>query len=158
MSKPLEDRYRIVVQATPEQVWEALTTASFTTQYYFGLSPDSDWKSGSPYAMTRGGQTAFDGTVLESERPRHLLQTVSVKFLPGLTNREQLTIEWDIEPLGDACSVAITHKGSSSDAELFAEVTKTCPELLSGLKTLLETGRPLRMDHPAAAGATSGVS
>jgi uncharacterized protein YndB with AHSA1/START domain len=157
VSDQLVDTYRIVVQATPEQVWEALTTPSFTTQYYFGLSAESDWQSGSAYAMRRGDATAFDGTVLHSERPRRLLQTVKVRFLP-ITNTEEMTIEWGIEPLGEACSVAITHKGSSADAELFAEVTNTCPELLSGLKTLLETERPLRMDHPAAVGATAGAS
>lgn len=158
MSNQLEDKYRIVVQATPEQVWEALTTPKFTKQYYFGLSPESDWQPGSPYAMTRGGETGFDGTVLKAERPRRLLQSVKVKFLPALTNHEELTIQWDIEPLGEACSVTITHRGSSADAELFAQVTSTCPELLSGLKTLLETGRPLRMDHPAAVGATVGAN
>jgi uncharacterized protein YndB with AHSA1/START domain len=156
VSDQLVDTYRIVVQATPEQVWEALTTSRFTTQYYFGLAAESEWQSGSAYAMRRGDTTAFDGTVVDSARPHRLLQTVRVKFLP-ITNQEELTIRWDIEPLGDACSVAITHQGSSVDAELFAQVTSTCPELLSGLKTLLETGRPLRMDHPAAIGATAGA-
>lgn len=157
MSNQLVDTYRIVVQATAEQVWEALTTSSFTTQYYFGLSVESDWQRRSAYAMRRGDTTAFDGMVLDFDRPRHLLQTVNVKFLP-ITNQEELTIQWDIEPVGDACSVAITHKGSPADAGLFAQVTSTCPELLSGLKTLLETGLPLRMDHPAAAGETEGAN
>jgi uncharacterized protein YndB with AHSA1/START domain len=156
VSNQLEHTYRIVIQATPEQVWEALTTSEFTRQYYFGLAAEGDWRSGSAYAMRRGDTTGFDGTVLVSERPQRLLQTVKVKFLP-ITNSDELTIQWDIEPLGDACSLAITHRGSPSDATLFAQVTATCPELLSGMKTLLETGRPLRMDHPAAAGATAGV-
>ncbi|MFN2582739.1 MAG: SRPBCC domain-containing protein [Candidatus Dormibacteria bacterium] len=156
MSNQLEHTYRVVIQTTPRQVWDALTTSKFTTQYYFGLSAESDWRSGSPYVMTRRGETAFDGTVVHSEPSRRLLQTVNVKFLP-MTNQEELTIQWDIEPLGEACSVAITHKGSSVDAELFAQVTAACPELLCGLKTLLESGRSLRMERPATVAVTTDV-
>lgn len=157
MSSQLEHSYPIVVRATPEQVWEALTTPKFTTQYFFGLSAESDWQPGSAYAMRQGDTTAYDGTVLVAERPLRLLQTVNVKFHPILTNHEELSLQWDIEQLGDSCVVTVTHKGSASDAEIFAYVTSTCPELLSGLKKLLETGRPLVRDHPVTAGATAGA-
>jgi uncharacterized protein YndB with AHSA1/START domain len=153
MSSELVHSYSVFIQATPEQVWEALTTSRFTTQYNFGSAVTSDWRAGSDYAMTTadGASVMYDGKVVVADPPRHLVQTVNIKFDPALAGHKEMTIGWDIEQFGEACQATITHRGFDSDANLFEMLTSHCPHVLSGLKTLLETGKPLRIGQRAAA-------
>jgi uncharacterized protein YndB with AHSA1/START domain len=155
MSRELKHSYSIFIQATPQQVWEALTTSRFTTQYYFNSAVESDWRVGSDYVMTSPDRATvkFEGKVLQSDPPRHLVQTVNVKWDPALVGHKEMTIGWDIEQFGETCRVTISHRGFDSDAKLFAMLTGQCPHLLSGMKTLLETGKPIHIGKPVAAGA-----
>lgn len=147
MSKRLEHSYGLFIQATPEQVWEALTESRFTTRYFFGAAVQSDWRVGSPYAYTSpdGAQVKFDGEIIEAEPPRRLLQTLNVKLDPALLNREPMRLDWRIEPAGEACRVTLIHHAHEADARVFGILTSHCEQLLSGMKTLLETGKPLRV-------------
>jgi uncharacterized protein YndB with AHSA1/START domain len=147
VSSELKHSYSIFIQATPQQVWEALTISRFTTQYFFNSAVESDWKKGSDYAMTSpdGAIVKFEGRILASDPPRRLFQTVNVKWDPALVGHQEMTIDWDIEQFGETCRVTISHRGSDSDARLFEMLTGHCPDVLSGMKTLLETGKPLRI-------------
>jgi uncharacterized protein YndB with AHSA1/START domain len=153
MSNRLEHSYGLFIQASPEQVWEALTESRFTMQYFFDSAVQSDWRVGSPYAYTSpdGAQVKFDGEIVEADPSRRLLQTLNVKLDPRLVNREPLRLGWKIEQAGEACLVTVTHEGHEADARVFAMLTSHCEQLLSGMKTLLETGKPLRMAQPAHA-------
>lgn len=153
MSSEITDRYAIFIKATPEAVWEAVTAPRFTTQYFPGGALESDWQRGSRYTRTApDGSVMYDGTVLESDPPRRLVQSVTFRN-PAFAGHKELTIAWDVEPAGEACRVTISHFGSASDAQLLETVTGHCPHMMSGLKTLLETGAPLHIDEPAASGA-----
>ena len=151
MSSKLEHSYQIIIQATPEQVWQALTDTRFTTQYFPGTAVESDWQPGSDYVQKRGDAVAFDGKVVVSDRPRRLVQTVHVKFDPAVMGHKEITLSWDIEQMGESCMLTIGHEGSESDRKLFEHLTGHCPHTLSGIKTLLETGKPLSMPQPVAA-------
>ena len=155
MSGELSHSYSIYIQATPEQVWEALTTPKFTTQYFPGHAAESDWQPGSDYVMRNptDGSVMFEGKVVESDPPRRLVQTVSFKRNPAFEDHEEMTIAWDVEQFGEACRVTIGHRGSDSDAKLLERLTGHCPDMMSGLKTLLETGRPLHIGQRVAAEA-----
>jgi uncharacterized protein YndB with AHSA1/START domain len=155
MSSELTHSYSVFIKATPQQVWEALTTSRFTTQYNFGSAVTSDWRPGSDYAMTSpdGASVMYDGKVLVADPPRRLVQTVNVKFDPALAGHKEMTISWDVEQFGETCQVTIGHRGSDSDATLFEMLTSHCPHVMSGLKTLLETGKPLHIGQHVAAQA-----
>jgi uncharacterized protein YndB with AHSA1/START domain len=151
MSNKLEHSYQIIIQATPEQVWQALTDARFTTQYFPNTAVESDWQAGSDYSHKRGDAVAFDGKVVVSDRPRRLVQTVHMKFDPAVIGHKEITLSWDIEQMGESCMLTIGHEGSESDRKLFEHLTGHCPHTLSGIKTLLETGKPLSIPQPVAA-------
>jgi len=150
---PLEHSHSIYIRATPEQVWQALTDPALTTQYFFGGAMQSDWRVGSEYRLTSpdGANVQFDGAVLESEPGRRLVQSVRIKFNPAFVGHDEMSIAWDIEPFGEACRVTISHRGAPTTTQVFAFVTSHCADLLSGMKTLLETGTPLRIDQPSQA-------
>ena len=154
MGHDLEHSYSIYVKASPEQVWEGLTESTFTTRYFPYAATQSDWRVGSEYVMTRAGgaSVVYDGKVLVSDRPRQLVQTVNIKFDPSLVGHKEMTISWDIEQFGEACRVTITHRGAGPDTKLFNMLVSHCPDLMSGLKTLLETGMPLQIGEGVEAG------
>lgn len=155
MTDELSHSYSLFIKATPQQVWEALTDPRFTTQYNFGSAAKGDWRTGSLYAMTSadGATVKYDGTVLLSDPPRQLVMTVNIKFDPAHVGNGEVVISWDVEQFGETCQVTISHRAVDSEARLFEMLTSHCPHLLSGLKTLLETGTPLHIDQPATAQA-----
>ncbi|MDJ0458060.1 SRPBCC domain-containing protein [Arthrobacter sp. NQ7] len=153
MSDELSHSYSVFIRATPQQVWEALTDPDLTVQYNFGSAAKSDWRTGSHYAMTSadGSSVMYDGRVLLSNEPRQLVQTVNIKFDRAHIGHKEMTISWDIEQFGETCQVTISHRGPDSEAQLFEVLTSHCPNLMSGLKTLLETGKPLHIGQSATA-------
>jgi uncharacterized protein YndB with AHSA1/START domain len=155
MSSKLEHSYGLFIQASPEQVWEALTDSKFTKQYFFDSAVRSDWRVGSAYAYTSpdGAMVKFDGEVIVADQPRRLVQTLNVRFDPALANRDEMILGWDIEQAGEACLVTVRHRAHEADAKVFGVLSSHCEQLLSGMKTLLETGKPLRMEQPAPARA-----
>jgi uncharacterized protein YndB with AHSA1/START domain len=43
----------VTIEASPEEVWQALTDPKFTKNYYFGCEVHSSWKIGSSIRFTR---------------------------------------------------------------------------------------------------------
>jgi uncharacterized protein YndB with AHSA1/START domain len=71
MSKP-QFVYVTYIETTPEKLWQALTSSEFTRQYWFGAEVRSDWKVGSPFALTLDGAITDSGAILEADPPRRL--------------------------------------------------------------------------------------
>jgi uncharacterized protein YndB with AHSA1/START domain len=156
MSRDLMHKYQVFIQATPQQVWDAITSSDFTTKYYYGSPIESDWKAGSPYTMfSPDGQNVFiDGKVLEAEPSRRLVQTFNAKWSPDFADEPETRVTWEIEQMGDACKLTLTHEGFTTESKLYHGVDDGgWSQILSGMKTLLETGRPLVVEEPASANA-----
>src|ERR1700749_3051584 len=65
--------YTIYIASTSEKVWEALTSAAFSRQYFFGNSVEKEGRGGGPYRVRpRGGAQHISGEVLECGPPRKL--------------------------------------------------------------------------------------
>ena len=74
MPKP-EFVYVTYIETTPDRLWDALTSSSFTRQYWFDTELKSDWKVGSPLALVMGGETTDTGEILEADPPWRLAYT-----------------------------------------------------------------------------------
>jgi uncharacterized protein YndB with AHSA1/START domain len=156
MSAERKQVYQVYIQATPDQVWEAITTSRFTTQYYFRSTIESDWKAGSPYTMRNpeGTEVFIDGTVLEAVPGRRLVQTFNARWDPELAGEKETRVTWELEALGDATKLTLTHDGFAADSKLFAGVDDGgWSQILSGMKTVLETGKALVVGEATAAEA-----
>jgi uncharacterized protein YndB with AHSA1/START domain len=69
-------RASVLVEATPEQAWRALTDPTLVKEYFFGTTVNSDWQKGSPvtYSGEWNGEAYEDkGVVLEVDPPRLLV-------------------------------------------------------------------------------------
>jgi uncharacterized protein YndB with AHSA1/START domain len=144
MSKP-KFVYVTYIRTTPEQLWSALTSPEFTRKYWFGVHHETDWKAGSPWQMVfPDGRITDSGEIVEIDRPKRLVLKWRNEFKPELKSEgySQCTIELELElePIGEAVKLTITHEIDRPDSKLIEAVSGGWPRILSNLKSLLETG------------------
>jgi uncharacterized protein YndB with AHSA1/START domain len=144
--------YTIYIAATPEKVWQALTTAEFSRQYFFGFAVEMDSRVGGSFVVRAAdGSTHIDGEVLVCDPPRKLSVTWNVNW-PGLVEKlGQTVVTYEITEAGEAVRLTMTE---SHERELPEEILSGgrtgWPAILSSLKSVLETGKPLavKMEPP----------
>jgi uncharacterized protein YndB with AHSA1/START domain len=140
MSKP-EFVYMTYIETTPEKLWEALTNSEFTKRYWFNTEVKSDWKVGSPFALVMNGTTTDVGEILEADRPRRLAYTFRHQLDEEMRKEPPTKVVFTIEPHGSLVKLTVTHEGFVEGSKLLDGISKGWPAILSGLKTLLETGK-----------------
>ena len=142
------------IGAAPERVWEAITSAAFTTRYFFGRSIESDWKTGSPWRLVMAdGRTDCEGVVLAAEPPHRLELSWRVVWVEALRELEPTRVIWLIEPGGEVTRLTVAEYHPPCLDPTFREGGRRgWPMILSGLKTLLETGRSLPIEVPEPPG------
>ena len=135
--------YQVFINATPEAIWEAITTPEFTAKYFHGaritVTPDH-YRSLSPADEVWG-----DDAVLEFDPPRRLVHGWRSLYSPELAAEETSRVTWEIEPQdGGITLLTVTHDQLEGAPKTAASVAGVgWMYVLSGLKTLLETGTPL---------------
>jgi uncharacterized protein YndB with AHSA1/START domain len=148
MSKP-EFVYVSYIETTPEKLWEALTSGDFTERYWFGMRLRSDWKVGSAFEMVRGDGTVSDaGKVVECDPPRRLAYTF-VNLSDKYRDDTPALATFTLEPYGKIVKLTLTHQGFAEGSKFFAGISRGWPAILSSLKSILETGRPLEIPYAA---------
>jgi uncharacterized protein YndB with AHSA1/START domain/DNA-binding transcriptional ArsR family regulator len=143
--------YEIYIRTTPERLWQALTDGELTKQYYYDTEVRSDLTVGSPFRYYAGEDVLLDGKVLEADPPRRLVTTFSALWSPDVAADPPSRITYEIEPMGAACRLRMIHDELAPDSATFHEVAGGWSHILSGLKTLLETGEPLVVTRPEPA-------
>jgi uncharacterized protein YndB with AHSA1/START domain len=144
----LEDRtmekvFEIYIKTTPERLWEAITEDELRAKYNFGVGVTSDWTSGSSYEGKHPAapEAIAAGENLEVDPPRRLVQSFNALWGEDVRAEGTSRVTWEIEPVGDSCRLTVTHDQlrEGANSQLFGG----WPMILSGLKTLLETGETL---------------
>jgi uncharacterized protein YndB with AHSA1/START domain/DNA-binding transcriptional ArsR family regulator len=139
--------YEILIHTTPAKLWEALTHGEITKKYFFGETLVSDWKKGSAWhSINPNGSRDVEGTVLEVEAPRRLVVTWHVLYNPELKD-EHSQVTFEIQQRGQVCKLTVVHELERAP-KTAKHVANGWPVVLAGLKTLLETGRPMPMPEP----------
>lgn len=146
MSKP-SFVYVSYIRATPEEVWRALTDPAFTARYWAGTRVESDWAIGSPVRLVAPDGTADTGAVLVFDPPRRLSYTWHVGFGPFEAEPDS-RVTFEIETEGGDVKLTLTHDEFQAGSKVLEAVSTGWPSILSSLKTLVETGEPLRSTDP----------
>jgi uncharacterized protein YndB with AHSA1/START domain len=136
--------YVMYVSTTPEKLWNALIDSKMTTKYWQHENV-SDWKPGSKWEHRgTGKERSLDlvGKVVEFSPPRRLV--LSWAF-PADEGREEAhsRVTFEIEPYRDVARLTVTHDRLEPDSEMLRGITDGWPKVLSSLKSLLESGKPL---------------
>jgi uncharacterized protein YndB with AHSA1/START domain len=133
--------YVTYIRTTPDALWEALTTPEFQKKYWFGVTFDTDWKTGSAWTMRYpDGKITDTGEVLTFDRPRKIVLKWRNEFRPELKAEGVATCTMDLEPFEGAVKLTITHAIEREESKLIEAVSGGWPRILSNLKSLLETG------------------
>jgi uncharacterized protein YndB with AHSA1/START domain/DNA-binding transcriptional ArsR family regulator len=130
--------FEIYIKTTPERLWQAITDTEMRRKYTFGAVVSSDWTPGSRYQGVGHGTPIFEGENLEVDPPRRMVQSFRALWGEDVKSEGTSRVTWEIEPIGDSCRLIVTHDQLREDAN--NQLYGGWPMVLSGLKTLLETG------------------
>jgi uncharacterized protein YndB with AHSA1/START domain/DNA-binding transcriptional ArsR family regulator len=140
-AKSMKKVFEIYIKTTPERLWKAITDAEMRRKYNFGAIVTSDWTPSSRYVGSGGGHPIFEGENLQVDPPRRLVQSFRALWGEDVKSEGTSRVTWEIEPVGDSCLLKVTHDELREDAN--NQLYGGWPMILSGIKTLLETGEIL---------------
>jgi uncharacterized protein YndB with AHSA1/START domain len=138
--------YQVFIKASPEQIWEAITKPEFTARYFFGSRVETTGEPNTPirHRAPHGDELWGDDNILESDPPRRLVHTWRSLYDPELAAESSSRVTWEIEPQpGGASKLTVIHDQLDESPKTAASVSGGWMFVISGLKTLLETGEPL---------------
>jgi uncharacterized protein YndB with AHSA1/START domain len=143
----MEKVFEIYIKTSPERLWEAITDPEMRQKYSFGVAVKTNWRPGSSYQGMAGwssvspGTPILEGENLEVDPPRRLVQSFRALWSDDVKAEGTSRVTWQIEPVGDSCRLTVTHDQMRENAN--DELYGGWMMILSGLKTLLETGELL---------------
>jgi uncharacterized protein YndB with AHSA1/START domain len=145
--------YRTLIATTSEKLWAALTDPEFTAQYWGGTRLESDWKPGSRIVFRWKGKIVHDDKILKSEPPRLLSYTFKPLHMEELLGEPASRVTFEIEEFtgtskrqGPVVKLTVTHEDFPADSKIFPMISQGWPDILSSLKSLLETGHAIEFE------------
>jgi uncharacterized protein YndB with AHSA1/START domain len=158
--------YRVFIKASPQAIWDAITRPEWTEQYNYNSRVEYDLRPGGAFAgypgeaVVQGSKemgypvpdVMVDGEVIEADPPNKLVQTWRLAMDEGMKAEGFTRLTWEIEAMDENVSrLTVVHEleGAPKTALMVAGghahegAGGGWSEVLSGLKTLLETGQPL---------------
>lgn len=135
--------YTIYIASTPERVWEALTSADFSRKYFSGFAVEMEPKLGGTFIVRApDGTEHISGEILEYDPPNKLTVTWNVNWPDLVAKLGTTLVTYEVEPAGEAVRLTMSER---HDRELSDDILSGgrtgWPAILSGLKSLLETGK-----------------
>jgi uncharacterized protein YndB with AHSA1/START domain len=156
--------YRVYIKAAPQAIWDAITKPEWSERYGYGGIVEYDLRPGGSYrayaseamkvarAEMGGAPTPdviVDGEVVEADPPRRLVQTWRMLMDPETEAEGFTRLTYEIAETGPGVSkLTLTHEleGAPRLAMFLSGGMESqgagggWAEVLSDLKTLLETG------------------
>lgn len=133
--------YVTYIASTPQKVWDALVKGEVTRQYW-GHENVSDWKPGSRWQHVTADaerRVRVEGEVIEFTPPERLVLTWRDPGAPGERTRVTLTVE----QVGKKVRLTVLHDELRPGSDMLPKISEGWPRVVSSLKSLLETGKPL---------------
>jgi uncharacterized protein YndB with AHSA1/START domain len=138
--------YQVFIRSTPERIWQAITDPEFTRKYFYGTSVELKLVAGSEYQSFGPDHSSvwIEGEVLEVDPPKRLHSWLAL-FDPEQGKEEPSRVTWEIEDSGEGmCLLTVVHDRLEGAPKTAQSVSgRGWMYVLSGLKTLLETGDSL---------------
>lgn len=140
-------KIQLAIRATPDRVWDALVNGEVTPSYYIGFQAEyGDLTPGSDYRYTAGGGDVIFGRILEVQPGRKLRTTFNGRWDGPTSGLPESTVTFTVfepfMPMPGVTFLSLVHEGlPASEAAAHLEIGWV--SILSGLKTVLETGAPL---------------
>lgn len=141
MTENLIARAEVIVDATPDRVWQALTEPAMIEKYLFGTHVETDWQPGSPivYRGEWEGKPYEDkGVILEAVAGRRLVSTYwsplsGVPDEPAYYKR----VTYQLEAEGESTRVRVLQDNNATPEEA-EHASQNWRTVLQGMKEVLE--------------------
>jgi uncharacterized protein YndB with AHSA1/START domain len=136
--------YVTYIAGNADQVWNALLDVKFTRKYW-GRENVSDWKKGSNWEHRRLDDTHtvdLVGEVIESVPP-HRLALTWAEPADKANKAKHTRVTLELQPIESMVRLTVTHDQFENAPEMLPHISEGWPRVLSSLKSLLETGKPL---------------
>ncbi len=140
--------YVTYIKTTKEKLWEALTSPAFQSQYWYGCHFECTWAQGAEWKLYFDDGTIADtGVVSEIDKPNLLTLSWQNEFRPELKEEGYATCKITLEDVDSTVKMTVLHEMERPNSKLIGAVSQGWPAILSGLKSLLETGVKLPLEH-----------
>lgn len=140
--------YVTYIRTTPEKLWSALTNAEFVKQYWFGMHCECAWKAGAPWKMVfEDGRIADAGEIIEIDPPKRLVLKWRNEWKPEMKTEGYSRCTFDLESVTGAVKFTVAHAMDRDRSKFIEAVSVGWPQILSNLKSLLETGAVALIEH-----------
>jgi uncharacterized protein YndB with AHSA1/START domain len=151
--------YEVYIRATPQAIWEAITSPEWTVKYAYKGAVEYELRPGGAYRAHATPQmrefglpdVVVDGVVEAADPPTRLVHTY--RFLFSDQNKAEgfTRVTWEIEKVSAGFSrLTVVHELEGAPIMANMVASKFSEQgaggwawILSDLKTLLETGRPM---------------
>jgi uncharacterized protein YndB with AHSA1/START domain len=139
--------YHLYIRATPQQIWDAITKAEHSAAYLFGAHVETTGETGTPFRYHSPDRTTLwgDDTILEAYPPHRLVISYRGLYHPDLATEPPSRVTWQTDADHNGVSLLTVVHDHLEHAPKTAERVAGAGwmRVLSGLKTLLETGEAL---------------
>ena len=136
--------YMTVIAAPPERVWEGLTTAEFTEQYWHATRVRSDFTAGATIEfLNPDDSVGVAGEIVTAERPKELSYTWRFLRNPDAADDPASLVTFRLEAIRAGTRLTVIHDRLAEGSATATMVAFGWPHVIAGLKTLLETGKPV---------------
>jgi uncharacterized protein YndB with AHSA1/START domain/DNA-binding transcriptional ArsR family regulator len=137
--------HEVYIRTSAERLWQALTDPAMTERYYYGGRVScAAWQAGERYAYLGADDVELIvGEVVDADPPRRLVMTFSAQWDPALAADRPSRLAFEITPMGATCKLRVVHDSFDAETATYRDVRGGWPWIVSGLKSLLETGEPL---------------
>ena len=134
----------IYVAASPAAAWQAVTDPEQTSQYWFGARSFSEWRRGATWrSESADGDLYLEGRIVEIDPPHRLVHTFRVVHDVDAASEPPSRVTWEMTASGGLTRLRLIHDGIGPRTAVYTAGGGGWAYILSGLKTLLETGRPM---------------
>ena len=136
--------YEIVIGAAPAEVWRGLVDGDITRQYVYGTRFEGDLRPGAAYAYVGdGGFRVVDGAIVDVQDEKRLVMTWSAHWDGSVEHDRPSRVTFELAAAGPSTKLRLVHDDFDAETATFLGSADAWPLMLSSLKTVLETGRPL---------------
>ena len=143
----IEYSYELYIAVPPAQVWKGLVDREATKQYVYGTRLQSTLKEGAPYAYLGDGDfKVVDGRILEVEPEKRLVMTWSAHWDESVAKDPPSRVTYQLTSIDPSTTkLSLVHDDFATETATYTGSVAGWPLMLSSLKSLLETGKPIAM-------------
>ena len=143
MDKPTHV-YEVYIRATPERVWEAVTSGEMTKRWFHGTTLTGKLVPGASIQyVSEDGSAAVEGEVIEVAPPSRFVHSWRSNWGPEFENDRPSRVTWEVTAMGPTTLLRLTHDDFDGETATYQSVTQGWAPILNSLKSLIETGEPL---------------